>query len=97
LKKNPTAYSQDFEQNFWRPYPRTLTMSKKKAFQEWSKLSADQRLAACHALPAYLKYLKQKPDLGVVHAERFLSQNRAEVILELSAEKPVFDISRHLV
>jgi hypothetical protein len=92
-KSTPTKreYSEDFEKNFWKPYPRTPIMSKKEAFREWSKLSIDRRQASCSSLDAYKRHLSQTPNLQAVHACRFLSQNRAEGILEL-AEKPKFDI-----
>lgn len=90
-------YSEDFEKNFWKPYPRTPIMSKQEAWREWSKLAPDQRLASCQALPAYLKHLAQNPTLQAVHACRFLSQKRAEGILEMAAERPTFDARRHMV
>ena len=90
-------YSEEFEQKFWKPYPRTPIMSKKEAWREWMKLAPDDRLASCQALPSYLRHLAQNPTLQPVHACRFLSQRRAEGILELAAEKPTFDARKHMV
>lgn len=90
-------YSDDFEGTFWKPYPRTPIMSKKEAWREWMKLDPEQRLSACRAIEPYRRHLKQNPTLQAVHACRFLSQNRAEGILETAAEKPAFDIRSHLV
>lgn len=90
------AYSEDFEINFWKPYPRTPIMSKQEAFREWSKLTPEQREASCKSIDAYRRHLSQTPNLQAVHACRFLSQNRAEGILELAAERPKFDIRSHL-
>lgn len=89
-------YSEEFEANFWKPYPRTAIMSKQEAWREWGKLAPEQQSASCQALPAYLRHLAQNPTLQAVHACRFLSQNRAEGILEKAAEKPIFDIRRHM-
>jgi hypothetical protein len=93
-KATPTKneYSEDFETNFWKPFPRTPIMSKKEAWREWMKLDPEQRLAHCRAVEPYKRHLKQNPTLHAVHACRFLSQNRAEGILEIAAEKPKFDI-----
>lgn len=90
------VYSEEFETKFWKPYPRTVIMSKKEAWREWMKLAPEVRLASCQALPAYLRHLAQNPTLQAVHACRFLSQNRAEGILELSAEKPAFDVRKFM-
>jgi len=90
------TYSEDFEQNFWKPFPRTSIMSKKEAWREWMKLAPDQRLASCQAIEPYKRHLAKNPTLHAVHACRFISQNRAEGILELAAEKPKFDVRAHL-
>lgn len=90
-------YSSDFEVQFWRPYPRTAIMSKKEAWREWMKLAPDQRLTACKALEPYKRHLAKNPTLNAVHACRFLSQDRAEGILEIAAEKPTYDIRSSLV
>ena len=81
-------YSDEFENSFWKPFPRTPIMSKKEAWREWMKLDPDRRLSACKAIEPYKKHLKQNPTLSAVHACRFLSQDRAEGILETSAQKP---------
>lgn len=94
--RTAVTYSEDFESNFWKPFPRTAIMSKKEAWREWMKLEPDQRSAACLAIPAYDAHLKKNPTLHAVHACRFLSQNRAEGILEIAAEKPKFDVRAHL-
>jgi hypothetical protein len=91
------VYSDEFEQQFWKPYPRTAIMSKKEAWREWMKLGPEQRVASCQALPAYLRHLAQNPTLQAVHACRFLSQNRAEGILELAAERPQFNIRSSMI
>lgn len=90
-------YSADFETQFWKPFPRTAIMSKKEAWREWMKLAPDQRLAACKALEPYRRHLAKNPTLNAVHACRFLSQDRAEGILEIAAEKPAYDIRSSLV
>jgi hypothetical protein len=83
-------YSEEFETSFWKPFPRTGIMSKKEAWREWMKLDPGRRHAACQAIEPYKKHLKQNPTLQAVHACRFLSQDRAEGILEISSEKPAW-------
>jgi hypothetical protein len=98
-KATPTKneYSEDFETNFWKPFPRTAIMSKKEAWREWMKLDLEQRLANCRAIEPYRRHLAQNPTLHAVHACRFLSQNRAEGILELAAEKPSINIRSSMI
>ena len=98
-KATPTKneYSEDFETNFWKPFPRTPIMAKKEAWREWTKLDPEQRLAHCRAIEPYKRHLSQNPTLQVVHACRFLSQNRAEGILEIAAEKPKLDIRSSMI
>jgi hypothetical protein len=69
-------YSDQFENEFWKPYPRTPIMSKPQAWKAWQKASADDRPKIIAAVPRYLAYLKSKPDLETVHACRFISQRR---------------------
>lgn len=91
------VYSDEFENSFWKPFPRTAIMSKKDAWREWMRLDPEQRLAACKAIEPYRRHLKENPTLKAVHACRFLSQNRAEGILEMETEKPAFDVRKHLI
>lgn len=71
-----TEYPSDFESNFWKPYPRSPTMSKLEAFKQWQRMKPEERLAACGAIDAYKSYLRKNPTLQTVHACRFLSQER---------------------
>lgn len=72
-------YSDEFENEFWKPYPRTPVMSKAEAWKAWQKArSADERAKIIAAVPQYSAYLKTKPDLPAVHACRFISQRRFE-------------------
>jgi hypothetical protein len=47
------AYTQEFEERFWKPYPRT-NGSKSDAFKAWNQLEADERILAAEALPGWL-------------------------------------------
>ena len=53
-------------------------MSKKRAFEQWEKLSPIERKAARHAIPAFKEYCRKHPTYRPVRAERFLSQKRFE-------------------
>jgi hypothetical protein len=86
--ENPTRYPDDFENQFWKPYPRTPIMSKKDAFAAWKRLSDEDRATSVRALPAYVAFLRSKPDHPAVHACRFLSQRRFEGLVETQAAEP---------
>jgi uncharacterized protein YdaU (DUF1376 family) len=75
-KRVRTEYPDDFEA-FWKTYPRTPIMSKKETYREWKKLPPESRIAAKEALPGFLAFLKANPTHSVVHACRFLSEDRA--------------------
>lgn len=74
--KQVRTYSDDFESQFWKPYPRTPVMSKSETWRAWKKLSEEEREKAIAALPRFKSWLGSKPDHPVVHACRFLSQKR---------------------
>ena len=67
----------DFE-IFWTEYPTDSVMSKKRALEQWEKLSPAEREAARGAIPAFRDYCRKHPTYRPVHAERFLSQKRFE-------------------
>lgn len=86
-------YSEEFNSNFWQPYPRTPTMSKSEAWKSWLKLTPEQRTASCQAVEPYRQFLRSKPNLETVHACRFLSQQRFEGFSEMTGvTAPSFDI-----
>jgi hypothetical protein len=68
-------YSAEFEEKFWKPYPRTPTMSKLEAWKAWEK-SPDDHAAIVAAVPRYAAWLRSKPDHPIVHACRFITQRR---------------------
>jgi len=77
------SYTPEFEDGFWKSYPRTPTMSKSEAFEIWDKLSAEDRARATAAVPQFVSFLrKQGAQYPVVHACRFLSQRRFEGFAE---------------
>lgn len=61
---------------FWKDYPTDSLMSKKRACDEWRKLSPADRQAARAAIPAFRDYCRGHPTYRPIHAERFLSQRR---------------------
>jgi hypothetical protein len=71
-------YSVEFEEQFWKPYPRTPVMSKAEAWKAWQKADEAERAALVAAVPRYAAWLKTKPDHPAVHACRFITQRRHE-------------------
>jgi hypothetical protein len=73
-----SRYSSEFDEQFWKPYPRTPVMSKAEAWKAWQKASGDDRALIVAAVPRYAAWLKSKPDHPAVHACRFVTQRRFE-------------------
>ena len=71
-------YSREFDEQFWKPYPRTPVMSKAEAWRAWQKAGAAERAALVAAVPRYAAWLAAKPDHPAVHACRFITQRRFE-------------------
>lgn len=69
------TYPEAFEA-FWSDYPTDKLMSKKAAYEKWSRLSPEDREAARAAIPAFRQHCTQNPTYRPVHAERFISQRR---------------------
>jgi hypothetical protein len=86
-------YTQKFEDQFWKPYPKTPVMSKKLAFEAFARLPDDDQDKAIAGVPAYKSYLASKPDMPAVHAVRFITQRRfdgfADAQAPPSSEHPV--------
>lgn len=84
-KKRPKgriAYSQEFDQEFWGPYPTDENMSKSKAWEKFQDLSPEDRRRAIQAVPAFARYCRQNPDYRPVHAVRFITDRRFDGFLE---------------
>ena len=77
LSDVPSDMGDDFAM-FWREYPTDSLMSKKRALEQWRKLSPAEREAAKGAIPAFRDYCGKHPAYRPVHAERFLSEKRFE-------------------
>lgn len=77
-------YPDDFT-TFWRAYPTDSIMSKKNALAAWQRLSAEDRVNATKAIPAFKAYCASNPTYRPVHAERFLNQRRFEQLLAANA------------
>ncbi|HXR94256.1 MAG TPA: hypothetical protein VN718_00145 [Rhizomicrobium sp.] len=73
---------------FWREYPTDSLMSKKRALEQWRKLSPAEREAAKGAIPAFRDYCGKHPAYRPVHAERFLSEKRFEGFAQTPALSP---------
>jgi hypothetical protein len=84
--KQISEVEEDFNKLFWKPYPRTPTMSRKDTLSAWLKMTPTDRDAAAQAVPKYAKWLAaeraKRPDMPAVHAVRFITQRRFEGFLE---------------
>lgn len=61
---------------FWAAYPTDPLMSKKKAREQWLRLSPDDRAAAIRAVPAFREMCSRLVNYRPVHAWRFLGERR---------------------
>lgn len=75
VRKKRAPYPEPFEV-FWREYPTDPLMSKKKAFEQWRRLSPEDQEAARAAIPAFKAHCSKNTTYRPVHAERFISQRR---------------------
>jgi hypothetical protein len=83
------SYSVEFEDQFWKPYPRTPVMSKAEAWKAWLEASEEERGKIVAAVPRYAAWLRGKPEHPAVHACRFISQRRHEGFAETQDAQPV--------
>lgn len=74
-EKKRITYPDAFEA-LWKAYPVHQNMSKKEAFDAWTKLDDEDRTAVFNAVPGYKAFLSTKPDLETVHLCRFISKCR---------------------
>lgn len=76
----------DFEK-FWKAYPTDPLMSKKKAREQWDRMSPDDRAAAIRTVPAFRELCASRVNYRPVHAWRFLAERRFDGF----AAAPVLD------
>lgn len=74
-KEGKTNYPASFE-DFWHNYPTDPLMSKKKAYEQWRRLAAVDRVAALAACGPFREFCHLHPTYRPVHAMRFLSERR---------------------
>src|SRR6185503_8581418 len=90
-------YTQKFDEQFWKPYPKTPNMGKKEAFDAWQRLSEGDQDQAIAGLPGYKSFLASKPDHPAIHACRYLSKRLFDgfaqappLLLEEDADLPAY-------
>ena len=80
------GYSAEFEAD-WRAYPTDSNMSKLKAFNAWSKLSAEDRAKVAAAIPAFVAFCRKDPTYRPVHMVRFITERRFDGFAEMDAPR----------
>ncbi len=73
-------YPLEFE-IFWLRYPSKKNMSKVDTYDEWVKLTFEEKRDAIRSLPAYADF-RQSQDISVKHAVGFLKGRRWEGFIE---------------
>jgi hypothetical protein len=75
LEEGRLNYPSAFEA-FWQSYPTDPLMSKKKAYEQWRRLTQADRGAARAACERFRDFCRSHPTYRPVHAQRFLSERR---------------------
>lgn len=82
-KRAAPAYTDEFLQSVWVPYPRKAGTSKLKAFQKWSALPEQDRAAVVATIPAYVRMMRGKEEQFICHLEFFISRRLFETVEEV--------------
>ena len=75
LEEGKLNYPSSFE-TFWQSYPTDPLMSKKKAYEQWRRLTHADRSAAKGACEHFRDFCRSHPSYRPVHAWRFLAERR---------------------
>lgn len=73
--KKRQTYPELFEES-WKEYPTDSNMSKKEAFNEWKKLSGEDKLAVREAIPLFKTFCARDQTYRPIHMCRFISKER---------------------
>lgn len=75
LEEGKLNYPASFEA-FWQSYPTDPLMSKKKAYEQWRRLTLADRAAARASCEHFRDFCRGHPSYRPVHAWRFLAERR---------------------
>jgi hypothetical protein len=87
LEEGKLNYPAAFE-TFWQSYPTDPLMSKKKAYEQWRRLTAADRAAARAACEHFRDFCRAHPTYRPVHAWRFLCERRFDGFTAAPAADP---------
>lgn len=90
--KKRQTYPELFEET-WKEYPTDANMSKKEAFNEWKKLSEEDKQAVKAAIPPFKAFCAKDRTYRPIHMCRFISKERWKGHLnQIQASPPTTDI-----
>lgn len=74
-KKQKQSYPEQFE-NCWKKYPTDQNMSKKEAYDEWKKLSDEDKASLDASIPAFKAFCEKDTTYRPIHMCRYISKRR---------------------
>jgi len=80
--KKEGVYSEEFENDIWKPYPRKLYGSKKKAWDRWRMLTGEQQAQVKAAVPLFAAGMirEGRPEDKIKHLQNFISERIYETV-----------------
>lgn len=80
--KQDTPYSEEFENDVWKPYPRKAGTSKKKAWDMFRMLTEEKQQAVKTAIPVYAEMMRRegRPEDKIKHLQFWISERIYETI-----------------
>lgn len=86
-KKGEVPYSDEFETEVWKPYPRKAGTSKKKAWDMFRMLTEEKQQAVKTAIPVYAEMMRRegRPEDKIKHLQFWISERIYETVGAASA------------
>ena len=77
-----SPYSEEFENEVWKPYPRKAGTSKKKAWDMFRMLTPDKQQAVKVAIPLYAEMMRRegRPEDKIKHLQFWISERIYETV-----------------
>lgn len=77
-----SPYDDEFEEQIWKPYPRKLNASKKKAWDLWRMLSPEKQQQVKDAIPIFAESMRRegRPEDKIKHLQFWISERIYETV-----------------
>lgn len=80
--KHDAPYSEEFENEVWKPYPRKLNASKKKAWDLFRMLNTENQQRVKSAIPIFAESMRRegRPEDKIKHLQFWISERIYETV-----------------